>query len=313
MEAVARQLGAGQTCLVIRNGFFSFRWSQIFESSGVAKKEIVMKARPVEAGPNPAYAPPPIEEVLETIKRERPGAVFAPHVEPASGIILPDEYIRQVADAVHGVGGLFVLDCIASGCCWVNMKALHVDVVISAPQKGYSASPFAGLVIMNEAAKAAVAASPNSTSFTLDLKKWIAVMDAYEDGKHMYHATMPTDAIVKFRDVLKESENYGFMQLKKDQLELGSSVRGLLKGRGIKSVAAEGFGAPGVVVSYTDDEDVKSGAKFAANGMQVAAGVPLMLDAFTEGPEYKTFRLGLFGLEKLQHIPRAVRLLEEAP
>lgn len=312
MEAAARQFGAGKKCLVVRNGFFSYRWSQIFEQGSIPSEEVVMCARPVagDSSATPAYAPPPIEEVVAAIARERPACVFAPHVETSAGIILPDDYIRAVADATHRVGGLFVLDCIASGCLWVDMAASGVDVLISAPQKGWSGPSCAGLVMLSENA-AGVLEKTSSSSFTIDLKKWVAVMAAYEQGGHMYHATMPTDAITVFRDVQNETAAYGFERVKTEQQQLGDAVRAALAKRGIKSVAAEGFGAPGVVVSYTDDERIKSGASFAAQGMQIAAGVPLMVDDYTQSAEFQTFRLGLFGLDKLHNIERTVALLED--
>lgn len=308
MEAVARQLASGQKAMVIRNGFFSFRWSQIFEFGSIPSDETVLKARQTGNDVQAPFAPAPIEEVTARIATEGPAIVFAPHVETASGMILPDDYIKAVADAVHAVGGLFVLDCIASGCVWVDMKALGVDVLISAPQKGWSASPSAGLVMMNDAAKERVEAA-TSTSFAIDLKKWLTIMQAYENGGHAYHATMPTDALRKFRDIMLETKAIGFDKLCAAQWDLGNKVRALLASRGVKSVAAEGFGAPGVVVSYTSDPGLQNGSKFAAQGMQIAAGVPLMCD---EPEGYSTFRLGLFGLDKLADVDAAVSRLEAA-
>lgn len=310
MEAVARQFGSGQKCLVIRNGYFSYRWSQIFEACSIPSEEIVLKARPVRDGPQSPYAPVPIAEVVETILRERPAVVFAPHVETSCGLMLPDAYIKAVGDAVHQVGGLFVLDCIASGCIWVDMIASSVDVIISAPQKDFSGPPCAGLVMMSKAATAK-AESSDSSSFAIDLKKWMNIMTAYEAGAHMYHTTMPTDALKIFRDVLLESASYGFDKLKQEQWDLGNAVRYLLLSRDEKFVAAEGFWAPSVVVSYTEDMDIKNGSKFVKAGMQIAAGVPLMVDDFTQSADFKTFRLGLFGLAKIQNISRTVHLLQE--
>jgi len=308
MEAVARQLATGQKAMVIRNGWFSYRWTQIFDAGAITSDETVLKARRSGNAPQAPFAPAPIEEVVARIKAEAPAVVFAPHVETSSGMILPDDYLKDVADAVHSVGGLFVLDCIASGCIWVDMKAVGVDVLISAPQKGWSASPSAGLVMMNKAALGRVEAT-NSTSFAVDLKKWLAIMQAYEAGGHAYHATLPTDALKVFRDIMLETKAYGFDKLRDAQWELGTKVRALLASRGIRSVAAEGFGAPGVVVSYTEDAGVQNGSKFAAQGLQIAAGVPLQCD---EGPEYKSFRLGLFGLDKLKDVDAAVARLEVA-
>ncbi|MFV2053409.1 alanine--glyoxylate aminotransferase family protein [Aliiroseovarius sp. YM-037] len=308
MEAVARQLATGKKALVIRNGWFSYRWTQIFEAGVTVSDETVMKARRAGNAVDAPFAPAPIDDVVAKIKAERPDAVFAPHVETSSGMILPDDYLRAVADAVHEVGGLFVLDCIASGCAWVDMKVSGVDVLISAPQKGWSASPSAGLVMMNDAAVEKVKAT-QSTSFAVDLGKWLSIMEAYEGGGHAYHATMPTDALRDFRDTMLETRDYGFDKLRDAQWEQGVRVRALLAERGIKSVAADGFGAPGVVVSYTADPEVQTGKAFAAEGLQIAAGVPLMCD---EGPDYKSFRLGLFGLDKLYDVDASVARLEQA-
>lgn len=307
MEAVARQFATGKRAMVIRNGFFSFRWSQIFEMGGIPAAETVLKARRVGNDRQAGFAPAPIDEVTARIAEEKPDVVFAPHVETASGMILPDDYLSAVAQAVHAVGGIFVLDCIASGCAWVDMKAAGVDVLISAPQKGWSAQPSAGLVMMNEAARD-LAKATTSTSFAVDLGKWLSIMEAYEGGGHAYHATMPTDALRAFRDAMLETKEYGFDRLRDAQWEQGNRVRALLAGKGLKSVAAEGFGAPGVVVAYTDDPEVKIGKPFAAEGVQIAAGVPLMCD---EGEDYSSFRLGLFGLDKLYDVDASLDRLTQ--
>ena len=308
MEAVARQFATDKRAMVIRNGFFSFRWSQIFEMGGIPSDETVMMARRTGNSSNAPFAPAPVEEVVARIHEEKPDVVFAPHVETSSGMILPDDYIAAVTAAVHEVGGLFVLDCIASGTVWVDMKVTGVDVLISAPQKGWSAQPSAGLVMMNARARD-IAKAARSTSFAIDLGKWLAIMEAYENGGHAYHATMPTDALRAFRDVMLETREYGFDKLSEAQWEQGRRVRAALKARGIKSVAAEGFEAPGVVVSYTDDPEVQAGKKFAALGVQIAAGVPLMVGA---GDDYRSFRLGLFGLDKLYDVDASVARLEAA-
>ncbi|HCE10363.1 MAG TPA: aminotransferase [Oxalobacteraceae bacterium] len=308
MEAVARQFATSRQCLVIRNGWFSFRWSQIFDMGGIPSGTTVLKARPVEEGRQAAFAPPPIEHVVATIRAEKPDAVFAPHVETASGIMLPDEYMRKVADAVHAEGGLFVLDCIASGTMWVDMQATGVDVLISAPQKGWSASPCCALVMLSTLAREKID-STTSTSFACDLRKWLQIMEAYEQGGFAYHATMPTDALAVLRNVMEETAAYGFDKVRAEQQELGRRVRALLAGKGFKSVAAEGFQAPGVVVSYTDDDAIRSASKFAEAGLQAAAGVPLQCD---EPDDFKTFRIGLFGLDKLHNIERTVGSLAKA-
>lgn len=308
MEAVARQFAGGETVLVVRNGWFSFRWSQIVEAGGLASETVVMKARQAGNEATAPFAPAPVDDVVARILAEKPAVVFAPHVETSAGIILPDDYIAALAGAAHEVGALMVLDCIASGCAWVDMKATGVDVLISAPQKGWSSTPCAGLVMLSERALARMEAT-ESSSFAADLKKWRAIMAAYEGGGHAYHATMPTDGLRAFRDTMAETLAYGSERLRDAQWELGSKVRALLSARGIRSVAAEGFGAPGVVVSYTDDPGVKSGAKFAAEGVQIAAGVPLQVD---EPQGFSTFRIGLFGLDKLYDVDATVARLEAA-
>ncbi|PJF10621.1 aminotransferase class V-fold PLP-dependent enzyme [Pseudorhodobacter sp. MZDSW-24AT] len=307
MEAVARQFGQGKV-LVVRNGWFSYRWSQIFDAGAFSQDVTVVMARQTGNDARAPYAPPPIEEVCAKIRETRPEAVFAPHVETSAGLILPDEYIQAMAHAAHEVGALMVLDCIASGCIWVDMAATGVDVLISAPQKGWSASPSAGVVVMSEAAEQRLAATV-SNSFAIDLKKWRAMMAAYENGGHAYHATMPTDAILGFRDAMVETREMGFEAAKAAQWDLGRRVRSLLVAKGARSVAAEGFQAPGVVVSYTDDPMVQNGAKFREQGVQIAAGVPLQVG---EGEAFKTFRIGLFGLDKLKDVPGTVARLERA-
>lgn len=308
MEAVARQFATNKKCLVIRNGWFSFRWTQIFDTGGIPSGAVVLKARRSADEPQAPFAPAPLEEVVATIRERRPELVFAPHVETASGMMLPDAHIGAVAEAVYEVGGLFVVDCIASGAVWVDMKACGVDVLISAPQKGWSASPCCGLVMLGDRALERIG-STTSTSFACDLRKWLEIMQAYENGGHLYHATMPTDTLMRLRDVMDETRAYGFEKVRAEQIELGAKVRGLLAEKGFRSVAAPGFEAPSVVVMSTEDDDIRSGAAFAAAGLQTAAGVPLQCD---EPANYKTFRLGLFGLDKLHHVERTVAYLAEA-
>ncbi len=308
MEAVARQFATSKKCLVIRNGFFSFRWTQIFEMGAIPAHATVLKARPVAPGPQAAFAPPPLAEVVATIAREKPDLVFAPHVETASGILLPDDYLKAVADAVHAVGGMFVLDGIASGALWVDMAATGVDILISAPQKGWSGPACAAFVMLNDTARQRIDAT-TSTSFAADLKKWLQIMETYEGGGHAYHATMPTDALAKVRDAMAEIEARGLETLREAQWELGRRVRALLAERSYPSVAAPGFEAPGVVVCHTDDPDIQSGKKFIGLGLQTAAGVPLQCD---EGTDYRSFRVGLFGLDKLADIDGAVNRLKAA-
>ena len=309
MEAVARQFANKQKVLIVRNGWFSFRWSQIFDAdTGLGGGAVVCKARKQGDGAQAPWAPCPAEEVAAAIRAEQPKVVFAPHVETASGIILSDDYIRTVSAAAHEVGALFVLDCIASGAMWVDMQATGVDVLISAPQKGWSGSPCCAMVMLSERARQAIEGT-TSSSFSCDLKKWMQIAEGYEKGQHAYHTTMPTDALVRLRDVMLETRAYGFAKVRDEQIELGAKVRALLESRGFPSVAAEGFKAPGVVVSYTTDPGIQNGKKFMEVGLQTAAGVPLQCD---EGPDFKTFRIGLFGLEKWHNVDRTVGHLTAA-
>jgi len=308
MEAAARQFATGRKCAVIRNGWFSYRWTQIFEMGSISNDLHIIQGRQLVNEFEGAYAPPPIDEVVAWIRKEKPAVVFAPHVETSAGMILPPEYLRAVGEAVESVDGLFVLDCIASGAMWVDMAASKVDVLISAPQKGWSSSPCCALIAMSERARQKID-STQSTSYSCDLKKWLQIMETYEKGAHIYHTTMPTDSLRVLRDVMKETQAAGFANLKKNQEDLGLKVRALLEAKGFKSVAAPGFQAPCVVVSYTKDPDIQNGKKFMALGMQTAAGVPLQVG---ERPDFRTFRIGLFGLEKLTHVERTVGHLAEA-
>ena len=308
MEAVARQFANNKKCLVLRNGWFSYRWTQIFDMDSSFKDISILKGRQVDNSAQGPFEPAPIEEVVAFIKKEKPAVVFAPHVETSAGIILPDDYIKAVGEAVRSVDGIFVLDCIASGAMWVDMKACNVDVLISAPQKGWSSSPCCALIALGERGRERID-STQSTSFSMDLKKWLQIMEAYEKGGHVYHTTMPTDALKILRNVMKETQSLGFAALKAKQIELGTKVRDLLVSKGYPSVAAKGYQSPGVIVSFTKDPDIQSGKKFIALGLQTAAGVPLQCD---ERPDFRTFRLGLFGLEKLAHVDRTVGHLATA-
>ena len=308
MEAVARQFATDKSCLVLRNGWFSYRWSQILEMGDIPSEQVVLKASKISDGSQAPFAPVDVNEVVIQIKNQKPAMVFAPHVETSAGIILPDDYIQTVAEAVHSVGGMFVLDCIASGAIWVDMEKLGVDILVSAPQKGWSASPSFGMVMLSSNASKKIHET-QSTSYSCDLLKWLQIMQAYENGGHAYHATMPTDAIKHFRDTINETAEFGFDTARQRQQELGDRVRGLLGKYNFISVAADGFLAPGVVVSYTSDKEIHNGAKFKDMGMQIAAGVPLKCD---EGDDYQTFRLGLFGLDKLKDVDAAVGRLEAA-
>ena len=303
MEAVARQFATDRKVMVIRNGWFSFRWTQIFDMGRIPSESVVLKARQPEPVSQKPFAPPPVKEVVAAILEHRPAVVFAPQVETSAGMILPDDYLREVAAAVREVDGLFVLDAIAAGTLWVDMAATGVDILVSAPQKGWSGSPCAGLVMLGERARARIDAT-TSTSYAADLKKWLQIMEAYENGGHAYHATMPTDGLTRLRDVMLETERFGFDRVKANQIELGMKVRALLEAKGFVSVAAPGFQAPCVVVSYTEDPDIQNGKKFAAQGLQIAAGVPLQVD---EPADFRTFRVGLFGLDKLENVERTVQ------
>lgn len=308
MEAVARQFATNQKCLIIRNGWFSYRWTQILEVGQISDDLHVLKAQRSTQSNNASFSPPMINDIVNFIKTEKPAVVFAPHVETSAGMMLPDDYLKKIGEAVQSIDGLFVLDCIASGAMWVDMKACHIDVLISAPQKGWSSSPCCALIGLSERARLKIDGT-TSTSFSCDLKKWLQIMETYESGNHVYHTTMPTDALKILRNVMKETQSIGFEKLKAAQIDLGNKVRHLLNSRGFESVAAPGFQSPGVVVSYTLDPEIQSGKKFINLGLQTAAGVPLQCD---EGPDFKTFRIGLFGLEKLQNIDRTVKHLEHA-
>jgi aspartate aminotransferase-like enzyme len=308
MEAVARQFAGGQRCLIVRNGWFSYRWTQILEMSGIAPDPVVLKARRTGSGPTAPFAPAPVEEVVAAIRETKPAVVFAPHVETSAGLMLPDSYLKAVSDAVHAEGGLMVLDCIASGAAWVDMRATGVDLLLSAPQKGWSSTPCAGLVMLSERARERIDAT-QSSSFSLDLKKWLSIMETYESGAHAYHATLPTDGLVHLRDAMDELRAFGFERAREAQREIGMKVRAMLAARGIPSVAAPGFEATGVIVSYTGRDDFQNTRAFVAQGLQIAAGVPLACD---EGPDYKSFRIGLFGLDKWQDPARTVATLERA-
>ena len=308
MESVARQFANNEKVLIVRNGWFSYRWTQIFDEGGLGGGAVVCKAQRQGEGPQAPFAPCPAEQVAAAIRAEKPKAVFAPHVETASGIVLPDDYLRTISDAAHEVGAIVVLDCVASGAMWVDMEKTGVDVLISAPQKGWSSSPCCAMVMLSARAREAIEHT-QSSSFSCDLKKWMQIAEGYEKGQHAYHTTMPTDALLRLRDVMLETREYGFAKVREEQMELGRKVRELLQSRGFPSVAAEGYKAPGVVVSYTTDAEIQSGRAFLKVGLQTASGVPLQCD---EGPDFKTFRIGLFGLDKWHDSDRSVAHLSKA-
>jgi aspartate aminotransferase-like enzyme len=317
MEAVARQFATDEHVMVIRNGWFSFRWTEIFDMGGentIPSSHTVLKAQPVPTGDpdcdNMHYAPYPIDEVVKKIKEERPAVLFAPHVETSTGIILPDDYIRKASAAMHEIGGLFVLDCIASGTVWADMKDLGVDVVISAPQKGWTGPCCAALVMMSELA-AEKLQTTKETSFSMSLKRWSAIMDTYEAGGFGYHTTMPTDGLRDFHEISVETLKFGLPELKEAQLQLGREARDALEARGLTSVAAPGFAAPGVLVYYspTGTDNPVMMNKFKSQGLQIAMGVPWRID---EPEGLKTFRMGLFGLDKLGNTKETVEVLTRA-
>lgn len=310
MEAVVRQFANDQKVVIVRNGFFSYRWSQLLEMGKITAPEniTVLKARRAGDGPQAPWVPAPIEDVVAAISHAKPALVCAPHVETASGMMLPDDYMKKLAEATHAAGGLFVLDCIASGAMWVDMRDIGVDVLVSAPQKGWSSEPACAMVCLSERALKAMEGT-TSTSFACDLKKWYQIMQSYENGSHAYHATMPTMALQSLRNVMQETRDYGFAKVRQEQMDLGRKVRDLFESRGFPSVAAEGFKAPGVVVSYTTDPDIQSAKKFIDVGLQSASGVPLMCD---EPADFRTFRIGLFGLDKWHNVDRSVGQLADA-
>ena len=306
MEAIARQFASNKSTLIIRNGWFSYRWSQILDTGDIAKSQTIIKASQLSDAPTAAFAPASVDKIKDEIALQKPDIVFCPHVETSAGILVPDDFIKEIAAAVHGVGGLFVLDCVASGTLFVDMEATGIDVLLTAPQKGWSASPCAAAVLMSERGRE-VLNDTKSSSFANDLKKWTEIMEIYESGKHAYHATMPTDSLRLFRNALLETEAFGLDAIKNAQIELGRRCREVLERFGYQSVAAKDFKAPSVIVSYTDDIDIKTGKKFMQAGMQVAAGVPLECG---EPEGFSTFRIGLFGLDKLTDINRTVANLE---
>ncbi|WP_336628233.1 MULTISPECIES: aminotransferase class V-fold PLP-dependent enzyme [unclassified Microbacterium] len=308
MEAVARQLATGRRCLIVRNGLFSYRWSQILDVGDITQSTVVCTARPESDDAQAAWAPAPVEEVVAAIRAQRSEVVFAPHVETAAGILLPDAYVRALADAVHEVGGLLVLDSIASGALWVDMAALGVDVLISAPQKGWSGSPGAGYVMLGDAGRQAVT-SRVSSSFAMDLAKWLWIAEEYRDGRAPYHATMPTDTLQHNALLMAETRERGFEALRTAQWELGTRVRALLAERGLPSVAAADFASPSVAVVHTTDPALRTGVAFREQGLQIAAGVPLHCG---EPDSFSTFRIGLFGLDKLADVDGTVQRLADA-
>jgi aspartate aminotransferase-like enzyme len=186
------------------------------------------------------------------------------------------------------------------------MTELGVDVLLSAPQKGWSGSPCAGYVMLGEAGRSRVMAT-TSSSFALDLQKWLTITEAYTQGQTPYHATMPTDTLARDAAVMLETRAAGLGELHLAQISLGTRVRALLAELGFPSVVSEEFAASSVVVTFTDDPEIRSGTKFKQRGVQVAAGVPLMCG---EGDDFSTFRVGLFGLDKLTDVDGTVERLE---
>lgn len=308
MEAVARQFANDKKVLIIRNGWFSYRWTQIFDMAKITDSIEVISGHQIVDCREGKYAPPDSIEVADYIRTHKPEVVFAPHVETSAGMILPDDYLIQIGKACRDVGALFVLDCIASGAAWVDMKALNIDVVITAPQKGWSSAPCCALIAMSSFARQTLD-NTKSTSYSMDVLKWTQVMETYEKGAFIYHTTMPTNALKELRNTMLETESLGFDNLKNNQYELGTKVRDMLVDYGYPSVSNYGYHAPGVVVCYTTDKDIQNTSKFRELGYQTAAGVPLQLG---ERNDFQTFRIGLFGIDKLMNIDSTVKTLKEA-
>ena len=310
MEAVARTFADNKDCVIIRNGWFSYRWTQILETGNIAKSSQVFCANnhAKNATDKAVFAPADINTVTDFIYQNRPAVVFAPHVETASGIMLSEAYIAALAKAIHDVGGVLVIDCIASGCMWLDMQKLGIDVLLSAPQKGLSSTPCAGLVMLSKSAKELVLQS-KATSFALDLKAWLGIITAYENGGHAYYATMPTDGLRQLRDTLKECQTIGFDVLKNAQMTLAQQILSVLQSKGIKSVAHQDYQAAGVIVCHAPTDALHKGIAFAQVGVQIAAGTPLQVG---ESDDYKSFRIGLFGLDKLTDINGTVARFAKA-
>jgi len=312
MEAVARQFATNEHVLVIRNGFFSYRWTQILDMGNIPASHSVCKAQVVTE--QYQYGPPDVDTVVvPKIHEEKPAVVFLPHVETSTGMIVSNEYIQTIAQAIHQVGGLLVLDCIASGTVWINMQELGVDVLISAPQKGWSGPACCAMVMLSEKATMKMNET-TETSFSLSLTKWCGIMDKYEGGAFAYHTTMPTDALREFHNVAIEMNNIGMESLCEAQKELGRKARQALQQRGLVSVAADGFDAPGVLVYYTPcaPHHITSAVvsqRFKDQGLQIATGVPWQID---EPDNVQSFRIGLFGLDKLLRVDETVRILQDA-
>ena len=305
MEAVARQWATNKKVMVLRNGYFSYRWTDIFDQTGIPAETIVLKGVPADDSAQPQFKPHPIEDVVAAIKSEKPSVVFAPHVETSTGIILPDDYLRKISQAVHAHGGLFVLDCIASGTVWVDMKDTGVDCILSAPQKGWTGPACASLMMLSERGDH-VTRNSTSTSMVINMRKWLEIMDAYNNGGFAYYTTMPTDALNLFRDAALETKELGFKKAADMAWELGNECRTMMKSKGLRTVSAPGYEAPGVSVWYTGEPDMFN--KFKSHGFQIAAGVPFMIN---EPPGNFTFRIGLFGLDKLQRKETTIKTLEK--
>jgi aspartate aminotransferase-like enzyme len=307
MESVARQFARNESVLIIRNGWFSYRWTQIFDQGNTTNHAEVARAIPSNTSAEQQFAPMPVDSICQEIRTNKPRLVVGPQVETSAGLLLPDNYIKQVAEAAHEAGAIFVLDCVAAGALWVDMRSLGVDVLITAPQKGWTATPCAGVVMLSELAIARLSET-ESDSFALDLKRWDGIMRAYLNGGHAYHATLPTDGLATFYQAYLEMVDIGIDSLKARQIKLGVSVRNMMNEFGFKSLAADGFQSPTVVVCHTTRDDLKNGSAFAAAGLQIAAGVPLQCG---ESDDLKTFRIGLFGIDKLMNEDRTLTHLRD--
>ena len=312
MEAIARQFGNGEKCLILRNGWFGFRFTEIFRRGKIASevKPIFAIEKENAEGQNIKrdYSPPPLKTIVDEILSFKPKLVYATHVETSTGIIIPDEYIKGIGEATKSIGGLFVLDCVASGSLFVDMEILGIDLLLTAPQKGWSSTPCAGVIMLNKNAREKIKKT-TSSSYSCDLHKWLTVMESYEDNNYTYHTTFPTDGLKNFRTNILEIKKIGYQKTTDLQIQLGQKMRKLTEDFGYVSVAAKGYKAPTVIVNYTSEEDMKSGKKFADLGVQIAAGMPLEIG---EPSDFMSFRIGLFGIDKLLNIDRTVENFKAA-
>ena len=95
MEAIARQFVQKSRVMVIRNGWFSYRWSQIIEAGGLAESTTVLAAGQTADETDAPFAPQPLDDILARIREEKPDIVFCPHVETSAGLMVPDSFHRR--------------------------------------------------------------------------------------------------------------------------------------------------------------------------------------------------------------------------